>query len=292
MNEIQIYNKNQLSLKETAWDSLSEASRKAYQSDFDAFFSFINKPAKDINSNDILSYIEHLKSMDRKNRTINRKISSLSKMFNVLKISGEIDENPVDILRKFKNINFKFEKSKKIPINISDINKMKFNSPSEERTLAIINFMASTGFRITELIDIKKEDVKQYDSDKMIVTIRHGKGGKQRTQYLRNERYEYLKTLFPDKEEMEYFFYNSYGNKYNRTVLWKQITELTKKNLGRKINPHMFRHFYGTHQINIEKRDIKAVSLSMGHSNVSITLDFYVDTALDPDDAIIDIGGK
>lgn len=290
MNEIQKY--SQKDLKITAWNSLSDASKSAYQADFDLFFKFANKPVSEITPNDILQYIEYLKEIGRKNRTINRKVCSLSKMFSVLKIAGEVNENPVETLRKFDNINLKFDKGAKVPITLKDIESMKAVTVNDKRLIMIINFMASTGLRISEMIDIKNNDIKVSDSKNMVINIKRGKGEKERTIYIDNSFYKEIKSLFPNSEQIDYLFYNSRCRKYNRQVLWKQITEFTEKQLGRKIHPHMFRHFWGTYQINVKKMDIKAVSLYMGHSNISTTLDFYVDTALEAKDAIIKIGGK
>jgi integrase len=43
----------------------------------------------------------------------------------------------------------------------------------------------------------------------------------------------------------------------------------------------MARHFFITYKIYIEKEDIKAVSLYVGHQEIGTTLKMYVDTSLD-----------
>ena len=88
---------------------------------------------------------------------------------------------------------------------------------------------------------------------------------------------------------MNYLFYNSRMKKFNRKVLWSQITQFSQKRINKHVNPHKLRHFFGTYKINVEKQDIKAVSRYMGHSSTSITMDFYVDTELDTKSANIKI---
>ena len=91
--------------------------------------------------------------------------------------------------------------------------------------------------------------------------------------------------VFPG--ESEYLFHSDTGRALNRANLYKQIKQTFKAHTGKDIHPHSLRHFFATHKINSEKQDIKAVSRYLGHSGTAITLDMYVDTALDADCCMI-----
>jgi site-specific recombinase XerD len=287
-NEIQPYKKNEVSIKETAWNSLSTESQKAYQSDFDIFFNFIKKPADKVTSNDVLLYIEHLRSQDYKNATINRKIASLSKLFKIMVLSGEIKKNPVDTLKQFKNISFKTNKEVKIALTMEDI-KRAIKNPKEEdkEIIIIIRMLAKTGLRISEMINIKNKDIKKHNDNNHIIRI-VGKGKKERFVYLESEFLDKIKKVFPVNKK-EYLFYNEFGKPFCRKKLWRLISRFFRVKIDKKVKSHDLRHFFITHKIYIDKKDIKSVSLYVGHSSTSITLDMYVDTALSINDSKIKI---
>jgi len=292
-NELILYDNNRaVDVKKAAWNSLSEESQKAYQHDYRLFFEFTKKDAKNINANDVLSYIEHLRENGYKNSSINRKAASLSKMFKVMKLAGEIKENPVEVLKQFKNISMKTNKEVRISLSIADIKKAttikKTDSTTIIKTALIIKVLAMTGLRISEFTGMKNKDIIDYD--RLNKTIRIvGKGRKERHIYLGNDTLKEIKTLYPNTPNCDYLFYTIRKTRYDRRVLWKQVKEFFWIRLKKDVHPHTLRHFYATYQINVKKRDIKAVSLALGHSEVGITLQNYVDTSLSVNESKIKI---
>jgi integrase/recombinase XerC len=286
--EIQIYKKNEIDIKQTAWNSLSGESRKAYQSDFKMFFDFIKKPADKIVANDILLYIEYLKEQNYKNSSINRKTASLSKLFKIMVLAGEIKNNPVDSLKQFKNISFKTNKEIKTSLTMQDI-KTAIKNPkkNEEKIVIIIRMLVKTGLRISEMINIKNEDIEKYDNNNYIIRI-VGKGDKERFIFIELNFLNKIKKIFPDIKS-DYLFYNRNNNPLSRMYLWRMMKDFFFKKIGKKVHPHLLRHAYITQKISVEKQDIKAVSRYAGHADVSTTLNMYVDTALDVNKAKIKI---
>jgi len=282
---------NQISdIKRAAWNSLSEESQNAYQSDFNLFFSFIKKNPNSVTANDILSYINHLEKKGYKNNSINRKISSISKMYKILVIAGEAKTNPVDTLRQFKNVSRKTNKEIRVTIKIEDIKKAikKVSTLHDKKTVLIIRTLAMTGLRISEFTGIKNCDISSHNSGNKIIRI-VGKGKKERFIFLPNKFIKEIKKLYPDTKETDHLFYSNKKERYDRRVLWALIKSFFYNRIGKDVHPHLLRHFFATYKINVEKQDIKAVSKFLGHSDVSITLQSYVDTALDVDAARIKI---
>lgn len=278
--ELQKYKKLEIDIKKTAWNSLSAESQAAYNFDFKLFFEFINKSAKEIKADDILKYIEHLRSKNYKNASINRKIASLSKLFRIMKIAGEIKENPVDVLKQFKNISFKTNKEVKISLTIDDIKKaIKIAGKQHEKTIIFIRLLAMSGLRISEMIYIKNNDIEKHDDKNYIVRI-VGKGNKERFIYIDDKFMKDIKKVFPNCNS-EYLLYNKKLKPFDRRNLWAEIKNFFFVTIGKRVHPHLLRHFYATHKINTEKQDIKAVSRYLGHQSVQTTLSSYCDTALD-----------
>lgn len=292
-NEIAIRDNNKIAqTKNAAWNSLAEESKKAYTYDYKLFFDFIKKDPKDINAGDILKFIEHLEENNYKNNSINRKVASLSKMFKVMVVAGEIQSNPVDALKQFRNISHKTSKNVNISLTLQDIKKAvklsKNSTLKEKKTCLIIRTLAMTGLRISEFINIKYADMEPFDAGNQIVNI-VGKGKKERKIYLDNEFVKEIQETFPKKKNIPFLFYNEKNEAYSRKVLWRDIHLLFKRKIDKDVHPHLLRHFFATHKIHTEKQDIKAVSKFLGHSSVTITMDSYVDTALDVKKAKIKI---
>jgi integrase len=155
------------------------------------------------------------------------------------------------------------------------------------RTAVIINTLANTGLRISELINIKHTDIEDYiKGGKTYKRIRIvGKRKKERFIYLSGELYQDIKRTFTG--ESEYLFHSEAGRILNRVNLHKQIKQTFRAYTDKDVHPHSLRHFFATHKIKIEKQDIKAVSKYLGHSGTAITLDMYVDTALSAENSMI-----
>lgn len=289
--ELVVKTNNSIQVKDAAWNSLSEESKKAYQSDYKLFFDFIKKDAKDVTANDILLFIEHLENNNYKNSSINRKIASLSKMFKVMSMAGEITINPVDSLKQFKRLSFKTVKNYSTPISMDDVKKLckitKNTTDQEKKIIMIIRTLARTGFRISEFTGIKKDNITQHDTKTSVIKV-IGKGKKERPMFIDNDFLNEIYKLYPENKDIPWLFYNKRNHRYDRKVLWKQIREFCKSRIGLYVHPHQLRHTCATHLLTEKNLDLKTVQLFLGHSDPSTTM-VYIDKAPTPDSTRIKI---
>lgn len=269
---------------QAGYESLTPATRRAYETDLRDFFRIVGKDIIDVSALDIPAYIEALEKTGLKNSTINRKLYSLSKVCKLYQFAGLIDKNPVAELRKVKKITRAVSKQINAQIDLADIRNI---AEKGTRTAVVIETLANTGLRISELVNIRHADIEDYETDgKAYKRIRIvGKNKKERHIYLSGELYQKIKQTFSG--ESEYLFHSQNGNKLHRTNLFKQIKQTFATHTGKDIHPHSLRHFYATYKIDIEKRSVKAVSKYLGHSSTAITLDMYVDTALTANNSMI-----
>lgn len=274
---------------EASWMALSSETQKSYKSDMKLFLNFINKEFKNVTVSDISLYINHLKNNSgQTNSTINRKIASLSKLFSVYKKAGIIKENPVDVLKTMQRISFKVSKEAHTPLSLTEIKKAvkinKKDSPITRKNIVIIKTLIDTGMRISELVNMQRKNIEDISEKNYRVRI-IGKGSKERFIFLSKLLYSEILENFPDLKNQN-IFYSKTGLKYDRRNLWKFIKDHFFNMTGKEgVHPHMLRHFFATYKISTEKKDIKAVSKYLGHSDVSITLNMYVDTALSESDS-------
>lgn len=266
------------------YESLAVSTRKAYVNDLHTFMRCINKDIADITAQDILTYVKQLERAGYKNSTINRKLYSLSKVLKLYKLAGLIDKNYVEELNRVKKITRAVNKQALVHVELDDI---KTVITANTRTSVIINTLANTGLRLSELINIKHSDIDDYivrgQTFKRVRIV--GKRKKERFIYLSEQLYNTIRQTFTAKSE--YLFHSKVGRKLDRANLYKEIKRTFKTYTGKEVHPHSLRHFFATYKINSEKQDIKAVSKYLGHSSTAITLDMYVDTALSAENSMI-----
>lgn len=263
------YNNNLMELDGLLKKAFSLNTYKSYCFDLTQFQNKIKKSLLEATQIDVLDYFESLKE-SFSNNTINRKISAISSVFNKLMAFGIIHVNPVSSAKKIKkNINLKTQMRFSL-LERTEIEKL-INNSRDRRLGGIIEFLANTGCRISEIIHLKNKNILTAGNDVIMKII--GKGNKERTLLIDINLYQKLKSIF--SSDSDFLFVTKNNKQYDRKNLWKQIKRLSMKVLDRMdIHPHSFRHFAGTALK--EQYGLDFTSHYLGHSDISITAKFYV----------------
>lgn len=206
--------------------------------------------------------------------SIARKISSLRSLYNFLIKDGLIKENPfseVELPKKEKKLP-KFI----YPEEISNVlDSIELSKPAHYRNKLILEFLYGTGVRVSELCNIKLQDI---DYGQGLVLI-HGKGSKDRYvplhQNLLRELQEYIITsrnqFIKNHNDTKSLFLNYRGTTLTprgvRLIVNKIITESGET---LKISPHTLRHTFATHLLNAGA-DLRSVQELLGHVHLSST---------------------
>jgi site-specific recombinase XerD len=145
--------------------------------------------------------------------------------------------------------------------------KIIFNETKNQKHRLIIQLIYSSGIRLNELINLKREHI---DPSRKIIFISQGKGKKDRltilSDKLSKELFDYIcKTDFKTK----YLFESSRGKKYSQKAIQK-ILENSSKKLNKKVTPHMLRHSFATHLLE-SGTDIRYIQRLLGHKNLKTT---------------------
>lgn len=257
---------------------LDKKTIKAYRIDLKQFYVYMSN--KLVDKNLLQSYLMHLHDK-YKPKTVKRKIASIHAFFIYLEMEEIVSENPL------LKVRWKFKEPKLLPktIPIEDVrcllNYLQLKLSDEEnkdkqkiivRDLSILQFLFSTGLRISEVCNLKQENIN-LDEAKVLV---YGKGSKERV--LQIEQTTVLKRLLEYQqlfqEELlatKYFFVNRLGHHISDQSVRFMINKYSKSaGISLHITPHMFRHTFAT-QLLEEDVDIRYIQSILGHSSITTT---------------------
>ena len=251
---------------------LSSNSIKAYKIDIKKFVSWLscsNKPSFiKICESDLNEYIAFMFKNKLSSSSVNRNISSI-KAFYLFLIKRKI----IMISPAAEIITPK--KERYLPTSMSELEVEKLlNSPKsliriEIRDKAMIEMLYATGMRISELVNLKLNNV---DTNRCVVKVL-GKGSKERLIPFGENALEALNlylNIRPSSNSKEVFLSNR-KRRLSRVTFWQRIkTYLKRENLKLSISPHTLRHAFATHLLN-RGADLRSVQLLLGHSDLSTT---------------------
>jgi len=248
---------------------LSDNSVKAYISYL--YNLFIENKVTDVNSANLNNLIDLISKKTYSPNTKKRKLSVIKQF---VKWFNTNHQQKLIILEDIK-----IKSGQKLPeiLSILEIDKMinyfKLDSFLSSRNRTIIDFMYSTGCRVSELCNVKISDL-DFDDDYVQLT---GKGSKQRIVPIGSKLKEnlvlYLDTrnLKDPKNLSPLLFLSKSNNRLDRTAIFRLIKS-TALNTGVKINvhPHTLRHSAATHMLEAGC-DLRTLQEYLGHTSVSTT---------------------
>jgi len=249
--------------------NFSKKTIKSYLSDVNQFFLFNNVKLSKIQSNDIRGWIISLKESGLESVTINRKISSLRSYFKLCKRESWIKQDPsqkIKLLAVKKRLpNFFSESSMK---NL--FSEVKFpNNFTGARDRLILELFYSTGIRVSELVDLKKNQFNL--TSKTLIVF--GKGRKERIIPLLNNVIENFKIYMKFRSNMKsnYLFLTVNSEKTYSKLIYRVVNEyLGKVTTVSKKSPHILRHTFATHLLN-RGADINTIKELLGHKSLLST---------------------
>jgi len=247
---------------------LSENTVDAYKSDIIKFTQYAD--LNNLNKNVISKYFFELSEFNYSNTSKQRMYSSIKQFLKYLNNFGFVDNFEIE--------NIKFKSELKLPevISVSQIDSMinyyNHNSFLNSRNLTIIDFIYSTGSRVSEVINVNISDI---DTKESFVRL-EGKGSKQRIvplgSLLVNNLTEYIKLRDSiEKLESNKLFLSKSYKKLDRSAIFR-IVKSTALKLGLDVDlhPHTLRHSAATHMLE-RGCDLRTVQEFLGHSSVSTT---------------------
>ena len=186
-----------------------------------------------------------------------------------------IDENYIANI-EINNVSIMSEKKLPHVLSPNEVDKLidfyNHDLFISSRNKTIIDFMYSTGCRVSELINVEESDI---DIEEAFVRL-EGKGSKQRIVPLGSKVLINLESYLPlrnkdrKSKNNKLFISKSYKN-LDRTAVFRIIKSTgVKAGIHKELYPHILRHSAATHMLE-GGCDLRTVQEFLGHSSVSTT---------------------
>ena len=247
---------------------LSQNTVHAYKSDVIKFIQYAD--LNNLNKKVISKYFFELSEFNYSNTSKQRMYSSIKQFLKFLISTGHVDNFEVE--------NIKFKSVLKLPevISITQIdsliNYFDHSSFLNSRNKTIIDFIYSTGSRVSEVINVNLSDI---DLKESFVRL-EGKGAKQRIvplgSLLINNLNDYIKfrESIKNLKSSKLFLSKSFKS-LDRTAVFRLVKSTgIKLGISTNLHPHTLRHSAATHMLE-GGCDLRTVQEFLGHSSVSTT---------------------
>jgi site-specific recombinase XerD len=153
---------------------------------------------------------------------------------------------------------------KKLPKVIDgDLIKEKLSKIENIKHKAILTLTYSVGLRVSEIVNLKIEDI---DSKRMIIHIKNAKGRKDRIVPLSQTVLELLREYFKKYKPKEYLFNGQFSLQYSV----KSCQNIFKKYIDDKSHIHILRHSCFTNLLE-SGTDLRIIQKIAGHSSSKTT---------------------
>lgn len=247
-----------------------------YKKDLNEYNSFIlsNKiNYKNMDYNEAKEYVIYLNKKNDAKSTISRKLSSLRTFYKYLVLNNKVESNPFLLVSSPK-------KEKRIPkfINYNNmeeiLNVPNIKTKEGQRERVILEVLYASGVRVSELVNIKLEDIDFGNKNILIF----GKGSKERLVSFGDYALEYInlylkegRNLLLDGVKSDYLIVGKKSEKLTTRRVEQIIDDIIKRtSIKLNITPHMFRHTFATHLLD-NGCDLLVVQELLGHASLSST---------------------
>ena len=248
-------------------EGCSEKSIKYYYSTIQAMLDSMKKNVKEIETEDIRSYLTDYQCKNNSGKvTIDNIRRILSSFFSWLEDEDYILKSPVRRIHKVKT-------ATNIKETYSDeALELMRDSCMEKRDLAMIDMLASTGMRIGEMDLLNRNDIDFNERECVVL----GKGNKERIVYFDARTKIHLKDYLRHRTDNNPALFVSLRAPHKRMNIGGIEVRLRQigKNLGiSKVHPHKFRRTLATMAID-KGMPIEQLQQLLGHKRIDTTLQY------------------
>jgi integrase/recombinase XerC len=267
----------QLFLRALQGQNYSPKTLRAYGDDLHQFLAWVEKNRVDWDTPtrfsrvDIEGFMQYLAAQRMTGVTRVRKLAAIRKFFTFLEENSILAANPAHTVKGAK----REEKEPNI-LYKEQYKALLYEASDNIRDYAIIQTFLQTGIRLSELANLRVDEV---DLDHRLLTVRQGKGKKDRqiplvddaVKALRNYlRYRNTQLILDD----EILFLAKNGTSLNVSTVKYTVAKYVKRaGIRKKVSVHTLRHTFGAHKAD-KNMSLATLQELMGHKKKETTLKY------------------
>lgn len=243
-------------------EGLAESTLRRYYETNLEMMRFLRKPLGEITTYDLRFYLSlRRQNGNVSNRTLDGMRRCYSSFFKWLTAEELISRNPCAALAQIK-----YRKTVKKPYSATEIERLR-EACTNVRDLALVDFLYSTGCRVSEVSRLNIADI---DFEKMECVV-VGKGNKERIVYLSPVAAMHLQEYLQCRTDISDALFVGKGGKR----LGKNGIEATLKRIGEaagveNVHPHRYRRTLATNLLD-RGMNIQDVATILGHADLKTT---------------------
>lgn len=236
---------------------LGQNTMYAYQKDIKLMLSHCNKSFAEVTSRDIRSWMQVLE-LTYKSSTIRKMFSGVRLFYKYCNEEEIISHNPVI------SVSLPLEEDK-LPRYLTNdqLAQLRLLTERNIKKRAVVEVLYTTGIRISELTQMRLEDIQWTER---IIRIPKGKGKKERIVLFTNDCSVHLHAYLKERRDtLPFLFLDRYGKGAmdNRSV--QRWFEDYREPLGIFLSPHILRHTFAAH-LAMKGMPLIGIQSLLGHS--------------------------
>ena len=256
----------------------------AYQNDLSWLLSFCEQQEMnplDMQLEDLQHFAVQLHEHQIGPTSQARILSGIRSFYKYLLLSGEIEQDPTELLES-PHLGERLTEVLSTD-EIDQIQKsIDLSKPEGQRNKTIIEVLFSCGLRVSELVNLKLSNL--YLEEGFVRVM--GKGSKERLVPISSKAIRELKYWFVDRilmkiqqGEEDYVFLNRRGKHLTRTMILIMLKrQAVAAGITKTISPHTLRHSFATELLK-GGADLRAIQAMLGHESIGTTeLYMHIDT--------------
>jgi integrase/recombinase XerD len=217
---------------------------------------------------EVRSYLHHLKDQDVSRSAFVQTIAALRFFYRVTLDQAEMVPNlPYP----------RHKKRDPVVLSTEEVERLLKVLENVKHRAAVMTLYGS-GLRISEAMALRVHDI---DSDRMVITVRHGKGDKDRQVVLSVVLLETLREYCREYRPWPWLFCgDKLGQPLTTRTIQRVVTEAGKRaGITKRVTPHVLRHSYATHLLEAGT-DLRVIQTLLGHRSLKTTA-IYTHVATD-----------